>query len=100
VKKILAASSLAVVLSFAATSDVSAWTRTKTVTGPRGTATVSASGGCAYGACTRQVTRTGPRGYSVIRQGSASCAGGVCVASSVTTGPRGRTVYRSGVVYR
>ncbi len=99
-KKILAASSLAVILSFAATADASAWTRTKTVTGARGTATVTASGSCAYGVCTRQVTRTGARGYIATRQGTASCAGGVCTASSTATGPRGGTVHRSTVVYR
>jgi hypothetical protein len=70
------------------------------VTGARGTATVTASGSCAYGVCTRQVTRTGPRGYSATRQGTASCAGGVCTTSSVATGPRGRSVYRSSVIYR
>jgi hypothetical protein len=100
VKTILAASSLAVVLSFAAAADANAWTRATTVTGPRGTSTVSASGACANGVCSRQVTRTGPNGYSVSRQGWAQCAGSVCTTSSVTTGPRGRSVYRSGVIYR
>jgi hypothetical protein len=100
VKTILAASSLAVVLSFAAAADANAWTRATTVTGPRGTSTVTASGACANGVCSRQVTRTGPNGYSVSRQGWAQCAGGVCTTSSVTTGPRGRSVYRSGVIYR
>jgi hypothetical protein len=100
VKTILAASSLVVALSFAAAADAHAWTRTATVTGPRGTSTVTASGACAYGVCSRQITRTGPNGYSVSRQGWARCAGGVCRTASVTTGPRGRTVYRSGVIYR
>jgi hypothetical protein len=100
VKTILAASSLAVVLSFAAAADANAWTRATTVTGPRGTSTVTASGACANGVCNRQVTRTGPRGYSVSRQGSAQCAGGVCTTSSVATGPYGGTRYRSSVIYR
>jgi hypothetical protein len=100
VKTILAASSLAVALSFMATADANAWSRSKTVTGPRGTSTVTASGACANGVCSRQVTRTGPYGNSVSRQGSAQCAGGVCTTSSVTTGPYGGTRYRSSVIYR
>jgi hypothetical protein len=100
VKTILAASSFAVALSFMATADANAWSRSTTVTGPRGTATVTASGSCANGVCTRQATRTGPRGYSVSRQGTAQCAGGVCTTSSVVTGPYGGTRYRSSVIYR
>lgn len=99
-KSILTASSLAVVLSFMVAADANAWSRSKTVTGPRGTATVNASGACVAGVCSRQVTRTGPYGNSVTRQGIAHCSGGVCTTSSVATGPRGRTVYRSGVIYR
>jgi hypothetical protein len=100
VKTILAASSFAVALSFMATADANAWSRSTTVTGPRGTATVTASGSCANGVCTRQATRTGPRGYSVSRQSSAQCAGGVCTTRSVVTGPYGGTRYRSSIIYR
>jgi hypothetical protein len=100
VKTILTASSLAVMLSFATAADANAWTRATTVTGPRGTSTVTASGACANGVCNRQVTRTGPYGNTASRQSSAQCAGGVCTTSSVATGPRGRSVYRSSVIYR
>ena len=99
-KKYLAISTLAVVMSCLTIAEASAWTRTGTVTGPRGTATITAAGGCAYGVCSRSVTRTGPYGRTVTRTGSASCVGGVCTASRVTTGPRGNTVYRYGTFYR
>lgn len=98
--KFLALPALAVALSLASAPDANAWTRTGSVTTWRGTTTVTGSGSCAYGTCSRQVTRTGPYGGSVSRQGSASCAGGVCTGSSTTTGPRGQTIYRQGTVYR
>lgn len=93
-------SALAAVLSFAVATDANAWSRSGSVTGPRGTATVQGSGSCAGGACSRSVTRTGPYGYSVSRQGTVSCANGVCTGSRATTGPRGNTIYRQGSVSR
>lgn len=99
-KKFLAVSSLAVALTCLTIADASAWTRAATVTGPRGTATVRASGGCAYGVCGRTVTRTGPYGATMSRTGSASCAGSVCTVNRTTTGPHGNTVTRTGTFYR
>jgi hypothetical protein len=98
--KLIALSTLAAALSVGAAADANAWTRSGTVTGPRGTSTVQGSGSCSGGTCSRSVTRTGPNGNSVTRQGSASCAGGVCTGSSTTTGPNGNTVYRQGTVSR
>ena len=98
--KLIALSALAAALSVGAAADANAWTRSGTVTGPRGTSSVQAQGSCAGGSCSRSVTRTGPNGNSVTRQGSASCAGGVCTGSSTTTGPAGNTIYRQGSVSR
>ncbi len=69
-KKLIAMSTLAGALSIAAVADASAWTRSATSTGPRGTSSVQASGGCANGSCTRSVTRTGPYGNTYTRQGT------------------------------
>jgi uncharacterized low-complexity protein len=69
-KKLIAMSTLAGALSIAAAADASAWTRSGTATGPRGTSSVQASGGCANGSCTRSVTRTGPYGNTYTRQGT------------------------------
>jgi len=59
-------------LSVAAAADASAWTRSATGTGPRGTSTVTATGGCANGSCSRNVTRTGPAGNTYTRTGTVS----------------------------
>ena len=99
-KRLIAMSTLAAALSVAAAADANAWTRSGTVTGPRGTSTIQGVGSCANGTCSRSVTATGPYGNSVTRQGSGSCANGVCSGSRQTTGPRGNTVYRQGSVSR
>jgi uncharacterized low-complexity protein len=59
-------------LSIAAIADANAWTRTGSITGPHGTASVRATGSCANGSCTRSVTRTGPAGNSYTRQSTIS----------------------------
>ncbi|MBR0812593.1 MULTISPECIES: hypothetical protein [Bradyrhizobium] len=56
----------------AAAADANAWTRSGTASGPRGTSTVTASGACANGSCTRNVTRTGPAGRTYTRTGTIS----------------------------
>ena len=99
-KNLMTVSALAAALSFAAAMDANAWTRSGSATGWRGTATVSGSGSCANGTCSRNVTRTGPYGNSMSRQGAASCANGTCTGSRTTTGPRGNTIYRQGSVSR
>lgn len=57
-------------LSVAAAADANAWTRSATASGPRGTSTVTATGGCANGNCSRNVTRTGPAGNTYTRTGT------------------------------
>jgi len=71
-KKLIAMSTLAGALSIAAAADASAWTRSATSTGPRGTSSVQASGSCAGGFCSRSVTRTGPNGNTYSRQSTFS----------------------------
>ena len=99
-KKLLTLSGLAAILSVAAVANANAWTRSGSVTGARGTATINGSGSCANGTCSRQVARTGPNGYTTTRQGTASCANGTCTGTSTTTGPRGYTATRQGSVSR
>lgn len=67
-KKLIAMSTLAGALSIASAADASAWTRSATFTGPRGTSSVQATGSCANGSCSRSVTRTGPAGNTYNRQ--------------------------------
>jgi uncharacterized low-complexity protein len=69
-KKAILMSMLAGALSIAAAADASAWTRSATSTGPRGTSSLQASGSCANGTCSRSATRTGPAGNTYTRQGS------------------------------
>ena len=90
----------AAVLILASVADANAWIRSGSVSGWRGTGSVSASGSCAGGSCSRSITRTGPYGYSMSRQGSASCAGGMCSGTRTTTGPRGNSVTRQRTFYR
>ena len=71
-KKFLLASAMIGLFSIAAAADASAWTRSATTSGPRGTATVKATGSCANGVCTRNATRTGPAGNTYTRSGSVS----------------------------
>jgi uncharacterized low-complexity protein len=71
-KKLIAMSTLAGALSIAAAADASAWTRSATSTGPRGTSSMQASGSCANGTCSRSATRTGPAGNTYTRQSTIS----------------------------
>jgi len=71
-KKLILTTAMIGALSIAAAADASAWTRSATSTGPRGTSTVQATGSCAYGSCTRNVTRTGPAGNTYTRTGTVS----------------------------
>lgn len=71
-KKLIAMSTLAGALSIAAAADASAWTRSATSTGPRGTSSMQATGSCANGTCSRSATRTGPAGNTYTRQGTVS----------------------------
>ncbi|HTZ71219.1 MAG TPA: hypothetical protein VMB71_11265 [Acetobacteraceae bacterium] len=100
------------------------WTRSGSVTTPRGVYTGNFSGGCAGGTCSRQGTVTGPYGYSASRYGSVtrtapgqysstgsatgpyggvwsrtgstSCAGGTCNHTGTITGPNGGSVDTQG----
>jgi uncharacterized low-complexity protein len=67
-KKLFVMSALAGALSVGAAADASAWTRSGTSTGPRGTSSFQATGSCANGSCSRTATRTGPAGNSYTRQ--------------------------------
>ena len=71
-KKLLVLSTLVGTLSIAAAVDASAWTRSASSTGPRGTSTLQVSGACANGTCSRSARRTGPAGNSFTRQGTVS----------------------------
>ena len=72
-KNLFLTSAVIGVLSIAAVANANAWTRTGSTTGPRGgTSSLSASGSCAGGTCSRSATRTGPAGNSATRQGSIS----------------------------
>lgn len=71
-KNLLLTTAMIGAFSIAAAADASAWTRSATSTGPRGTSTVQATGGCANGSCTRNVTRTGPAGNTYTRTGTAT----------------------------
>lgn len=59
-------------LSVAAAADANAWTRSATANGPRGTSSVTATGSCANGSCSRSATRTGPAGNTYTRSGTIS----------------------------
>ena len=56
-KKLFVMSALAGALTVAAAADASAWTRSGTSTGPRGTSSFQATGSCANGSCSRTATR-------------------------------------------
>jgi uncharacterized low-complexity protein len=71
-KKLFLTSAVIGALSIAAIADANAWTRTGSATGPRGTSSVSVTGGCANGTCTRSATRTGPAGNTYTRQSTIS----------------------------
>ncbi|MCA1452902.1 hypothetical protein I6F35_06665 [Bradyrhizobium sp. BRP22] len=71
-KKLLAMSTLAGLLSLATIAEASAWTRYGTYYGPRGVSTVHVSGGCGYRYCSRTAVRTGPYGNTYVRQTTVS----------------------------
>ena len=100
--KPIAAGLFAGILALLSVVEANAFTRNGSVSTPRGTASVSASGGCGGGTCSRSVQRTGPYSGSFSRSGSASCNAttGVCAGSSTVTGPNGGTVTRSGSISR
>lgn len=92
--------SLAGFVSLGAVSEAAAWTRSGTVTTPRGTYTGSAAGGCAGGTCSRSATVTGPYGGTVSRSGSVTRTGPYSYGyTRTTTGPYGNSVTRAGRVY-
>ena len=81
--------------------EAAAWTRTGSVTTPRGTYHGAAAGSCAGGTCSRAAVATGPYGGSVSRTGSVTRTGpGSYDYQRTTTGPAGNSVSRSGSVSR
>lgn len=81
--------------------EAAAWTRSGSVTTPRGTYTGAAAGSCAGGTCSRAATATGPYGGTVSRTGSVTqTAPGSYSYQRTTTGPAGNSVTRSGSVSR
>ncbi len=100
VSRLAATSAFAAILALATVADASAYTRSGSVSGPRGVSTVNGSGSCSGGSCSRSVVRTGPAGNSYTRSGSASCSGGTCSGSATSTGPRGYSRTRQGSVSR
>lgn len=81
--------------------EAAAWTRSGSVTTPRGTYTGAAAGSCAGGTCSRAAVATGPYGGSVSRTGSVTRTGpGSYSYQRTTTGPAGNSVTRSGSVSR
>ena len=67
-RKLFVLSALAGALSIAAVAEASAFSRSVTSTGPRGTSTFQGTVNCANGSCTRNATRTGPAGNTYTRQ--------------------------------
>lgn len=98
--KLMTTTLLAATLSLAAAADANAWTRSGSVTGPRGTTNFGSSGSCSGGACSWQGGGTGPAGRSWSRSGSGSCSGGTCSWQGQGTGPRGNSYSYSGSVSR
>ena len=81
--------------------EAAAWTRSGSVTTPRGTYTGAVAGSCAGGTCSRAAVATGPYGGSVSRTGSITRTGpGSYSYQRTTTGPAGNSVTRSGSVSR
>lgn len=85
-------------LFFAGLAEASAFQRSGTVSGPRGTGSYSASASCAGGTCSRSVGRTGAWGRSMSHSGSVTRTGNGYSYSGSTTGPNGGTRSRSGSV--
>ena len=71
-KNLFLTSAVVGALSLAAVAEANAWTRSGTVTGPRGTSSFNVTGSCANGSCTRSATRTGPAGNTYTRQSTIS----------------------------
>ena len=99
-RNFLSAGLMAGLLALSFVADANAFSRNGTVSGPRGTSSVSANGSCAGGTCSRAITRTGPYGGSVSKSGSASCNSATCSGSSTTVGPHGGTVTRNSTISR
>ena len=96
-KLAIATAAFAAVLSLAAASDASAWTRTGSVTTRNGTYSRTVDGSCGGHSCSRSSTVTGPDGHSVSRSGSITRTGPYRYSySRTTTGPRGNGVTRRG----
>ncbi len=74
------------------------WSRTGSVTGPRGNTTTFTGGtSCAGGSCNRSTTFTGPNGRDVNANSTVTrTAPGQFSSSGTVTGPNGRTISRSG----
>ncbi len=98
--KTIAIPALIAILAAGIAADASAWQRQGSLTGPRGTSTVDATGSCADRACSRSVTKTNPYGNSATRQGNGSCANGSCSGTRTTTGQNGRSWTRQGSISR
>jgi hypothetical protein len=99
--RLIAIPALAAILSVAAIADANAgsWSRSHSVTGPRGTTSWGSTGSCSGGSCSWQGGGTGFRGNSWSRQGEATCGGGTCNWNGEFTGPRGNTHTYGGSSY-
>ena len=95
-KSMITTVALTGILAIATATGAAAWERNGSVSGPRGTNTFSAQGGCSGGSCSRSATATGAYGRTATRSGSASCSGNSCSGSRTTTGPAGRSFQRNG----
>jgi hypothetical protein len=99
-KSMMTTAALTGILAIATVTSASAWERSGSVSGPRGTNTLSAQGNCSGGSCARSATVTGAYGRTATRNGSGSCSGGSCSGNRTTTGPAERTFQRSGTIRR
>lgn len=99
-KSMITTAALTAILAIATVTSASAWERNGSISGPRGTNTLSAQGSCSGGSCARSATVTGAAGRTATRNGSGSCSGGSCSGSRTTTGPAGNSVKRSGSISR
>ncbi|RTL53558.1 MAG: hypothetical protein EKK40_03075 [Bradyrhizobiaceae bacterium] len=99
--RVFISASLVTLMGLATISQAAAWSRSATVTTPRGTYYRQGSGGCAGGTCSHSGSVTGPYGETVSRSGSVTQTGpGAYNYSRTTTGPNGNSVTRSGTVTR
>jgi hypothetical protein len=99
-KTIFAIAGAAGLLMMTAVSADAGWSRSGSISGPRGgTATTQGGGSCSGGSCSYGGSITGPQGRTATRQGNVSCNGaGQCETSGTYTGPRGHTVTRGGTL--